>query len=105
MNGAETLPQGARWGALRLPLLLVYWGLGTPGAAPQGAQVGQWPVGLGWQLAGPVGSRGRGVPAPLVAASWKEGSEGHWAWVPDPGGAWAGKGRENQNAPHLASPP
>lgn len=74
MNRAEPLPQGAgRWG-LGLPLLLLQdGGQGAPDTALL-AVVGQLPAHLGGWPAGPVGSRGRWVTAPLVTASWKEGS-------------------------------
>lgn len=92
-TGAEPLPQGAGRRGLGLPLLLQAGGLGALTAAadtPPVAVVGQLPAHLWRQPTGPLGAKGRWVMAPLVTASWKEGSGGDWAWVPDPWGALAG---------------
>lgn len=70
-----------------MPLLLQAWGPGAGEAAadtPLVALVGQLPAHLWGQPTGPVGWKRRWVTAPLETASWKEGSGGDWAWVPEP---------------------
>lgn len=90
MNRAETLLQGlGRWGLGLPPLLLLLrgGGLGTPATAtapPLVVVVGRLPACLWGWLTRPVGTRCRWVMALLMTASWKEGSGGDWAWVPEP---------------------
>ena len=90
MNRAETLLQGLGRRGLGLPpllLLLLGGGLGAPATAtapPLVVVVGRLPACLGGRPTGPVGARYRWVVAPLMTASWKEGSGGDWAWVPEP---------------------
>lgn len=92
MNRAETLLWGLGRRRLGLPplllLLLLLWGvLGAPATAtapPLVAVVGRLPACLGGQPTGPVRARCCWVVAPLMTASWKEGSGGDWAWVPEP---------------------
>lgn len=77
-NRTEPLTQGARrWGP-GLPLqLLQDRGLGASATAPDTlpvAVVGQLPLHVGGWLTGPMGLKGSWVMAPLVTASWKEGS-------------------------------
>lgn len=79
-NRTEPLTQGARrWGPGLPLLLLLLQGRGprAPATAPDTlpiAVVGQQPPPVGGWLTGPMGLKGCWVMAPLVTASWKEGS-------------------------------